>query len=71
MNCALEYSDSNEVMRDAIASEEAMVKFYEGLAEHCKIPRLKDTFYALARAEELHARKLSAVLNEVCYGRLD
>ncbi len=62
---------SREELMDAIESEEAQVQFYEALAAHCKIPRLKETFNALATAERLHVKKLRALLDEECYGRLD
>ncbi|MFO7937928.1 MAG: TMEM165/GDT1 family protein [Kiritimatiellia bacterium] len=55
----------------AVESEKAQVQFYEALAEHCKIPRLKNTFHALAGAEQLHADKLTSLLGEECYGRVD
>ena len=71
MNCAGGDNDSTVELQHAIAAEETQVRFYEALAEHCKISRLKETFYALARAEELHAQKLRAVLDGGCYGRLD
>jgi Ca2+/H+ antiporter, TMEM165/GDT1 family len=60
-----------EELRDAIEGEEAQVQFYEALANHCKIPRLKETFNALATAERLHVKKLRALLDEDGYGRVD
>ena len=62
---------SKENLMDAIAGEQAQVQFYESLARHCKIPRLKDTFSALAGAEQLHVDKLRALLGEDFYGRVD
>jgi len=62
---------SRDEILEAIDGEEAMVQFYEALARHCKIPRLKDTFHALAAAEQLHADKLKTVLDDSLYGRVD
>jgi Ca2+/H+ antiporter, TMEM165/GDT1 family len=63
--------DYRTELSEAIEGEEAQVKFYEALATHCKIPRLKDTFQMLARAEDIHASKLRAILNGESYERLD
>ena len=62
---------SREEVMDAIEGELAQVQFYEALAKHCKIPRLKETFHALAGAEQLHVEKLRAVLGRDSYGRVD
>ena len=56
---------------ELIAGEEAQVQFYEALANHCKIPRLKETFHALAGSERLHVNKLRALLEKDYYGRVD
>lgn len=58
-------------LQEAVECEMAQVQFYEALAKHCKIPRLKDTFHALASAEQLHVDKLRGVLGDNTYGRLD
>jgi rubrerythrin len=62
---------SLDELQAAIENEMAQVQFYEALAKHCKIPRLKDTFHALASAEQLHVDKLRAVLGDAAYGRVD
>ncbi len=63
--------DYRTELSEAIEGEETQVKFYEALATHCKIPRLKDTFLMLARAEDIHASKLRAFLNGESHERLD
>ena len=62
---------SREDLVDAIQGEQAQVQFYEALARHCKIPRLKDTFYALSEAEKVHVDKLRGLLGEDYNGRVD
>lgn len=42
----------------AIEHERAMAQFYRTLAKPCNIPRLRETFLALAVAEENHAQRL-------------
>ncbi len=49
---------------DVLEGEEAQVQFYRALAKHCKIPRLKDTFMALAVAEGRHVEKLKGLLTD-------
>jgi rubrerythrin len=45
----------------AITHEKAMSLFYRTLAGQCAIPRLRETFLALAVAEENHAQRLLAL----------
>ena len=45
----------------AIAHERAMAQFYRVLSKQSVIPRLKETFDALAVAEENHAQRLVAL----------
>jgi rubrerythrin len=45
----------------AIEHERAMAQFYRTLAEKSTIPRLRETFAALAVAEENHAQRLMAL----------
>ena len=45
----------------AIEHEQAMAQFYHTLAKQCAITRLKETFLALAVAEENHAQRLMAL----------
>lgn len=53
-------SASKEV-EHAIAHERTMALFYRALARQSRIPRLRETFLALAVAEENHARRLMAL----------
>ena len=53
-------SASKEV-EHAIAHERTMALFYRALARQSQIPRLRETFLALAVAEENHARRLVAL----------
>ncbi len=48
------------ILEHAIEHEEATVKFYLELARLTPLPSLKQTFSALAQAEEEHARRLRA-----------
>ena len=43
----------------AIEHERAMAQFYRTLAKQCALPRLSETFLALAAAEESHAQRLA------------
>lgn len=45
----------------AIEHELAMARFYRTLAEKSTLPRLRETFLALAVAEENHAKRLAAL----------
>ena len=45
----------------AIRHERAMAAFYRALARQSQIPRLRETFLALAVTEENHARRLMAL----------
>jgi rubrerythrin len=51
---------AKEVER-AVEHERAMARFYRAVSEKSTIPRLRDTFEALAVAEENHARRLIAL----------
>jgi len=55
-------SSTRQQILDVLEGEEAQVQFYKALAKHCKIPRLKDTFTALAVAEGRHVEKLKSLL---------
>jgi rubrerythrin len=59
---AAEVSSRQQII-EVIEGEEAQVQFYKALAAHCKIPRLRDTFAALAVAEGRHVEKLRGLLN--------
>jgi rubrerythrin len=52
---------ASKEVEHAIEHELAMARFYEVLAKQCAIPRLRETFVALAVAEENHAQRLMAL----------
>jgi rubrerythrin len=52
---------ASKEVEHAIKHERAMARFYRTLAEKSKIPRLRETFMALAVAEENHAQRLIAL----------
>lgn len=52
---------SSKEVEHAIEHEQAMSRFYQALAKQCSIPRLRETFLALAVAEENHAQRLMAL----------
>jgi len=64
----------DELMHDAIGAsqrvahaiehERAMAQFYRTLARQCSLPRLRETFLALAVAEDNHARRLLSLAVE-------
>ena len=54
-------SKMSKAVEHAIEHERAMAQFYRTLAEKSTIPRLRETFAALAVAEENHARRLMAL----------
>lgn len=53
---------SPHAIEHAIEHEHAMASFYRTLAHKCSIPRLRETFLALAVAEENHARRLQKLI---------
>jgi rubrerythrin len=52
---------ASQEVEHAIKHERAMVRFYRTLSEKSTIPRLRETFAALAVAEENHAQRLIAL----------
>lgn len=52
---------ASKEVEHAIEHERAMARFYQVLAKQCSIPRLRETFLALAVAEENHAQRLLAL----------
>jgi len=72
---AVEFPPVDDLMHDAVTSskevehaiehEQAMALFYRTLAKQSKIPRLRETFLALAVAEENHALRLMALRKPV------
>ena len=52
---------ASKVVEHAIEHEKAMAKFYLTLARQSALPRLRETFSALAVAEENHALRLMAL----------
>ncbi len=54
-------AQSSEAVEHAITHERAMAQFYRTLARTCSIPRLRETFLALAVAEDNHAQRLIAL----------
>lgn len=50
---------ASKEVEHAIGHERAMAQFYQTLAKQCAIPRLRETFQALAVAEENHAQRLT------------
>ena len=51
-------SKVSEAVAHAIEHERAMASFYQALAKKTPLPRLRETFSALAVAEENHAQRL-------------
>ncbi|HRR33582.1 MAG TPA: TMEM165/GDT1 family protein [Kiritimatiellia bacterium] len=51
-------AQASQEVEHAIEHERAMAQFYRTLAEKSTIPRLRETFAALAVAEENHAQRL-------------
>ena len=52
---------ASKEIEHAIEHERAMARFYRTFAEKSTIPRLRETFAALAVAEENHAQRLIAL----------
>jgi rubrerythrin len=52
---------ASKEVEHAIEHERAMAQFYRILAKQSAIPRLRETFLALAVAEENHALRLMAL----------
>lgn len=51
----------SQAVEHAIGHERAMAQFYRTSARHSKLPGLRETFLALAVAEENHVRRLMAL----------
>lgn len=52
---------ASKEVEHAIEHERAMAQFYQVLAKQCSIPRLRETFHALAVAEGNHVQRLLAL----------
>ncbi len=52
---------ASKEVEHALEHERAMAQFYRTLAKQCSIPRLRETFVALAVAEDNHAQRLLAL----------